>query len=170
MSLTTKVDTSRTDKTLNLKLKAIKDPRPFFRQLKIRQLRQTALTFRSLGDGAGTFRSVTWKPFASQHTRKDGTDVPAWGGVQRVHGMGSVLGRLRPSGKRVTESSKLLQDTGRLRGDAGTVSVINVREMKLATGLPYSVELNKEREFLFWEIPEDLDAARKMAERFIGRA
>jgi len=32
----------------------------------------------------GTYRGVAWKPFAPQYTRKDGTVVPAWGGVPRV--------------------------------------------------------------------------------------
>lgn len=49
--------------------------------------RQTALTdrtFEELGSGGGSYRGIVWDPPADQYTRKDGTVIPAWGGVPRV--------------------------------------------------------------------------------------
>ena len=54
-------------------------------------------TFKNNAKG-GTWRGVTWKYFAPQYTRKDGTVIPAWGGVAKVRGKGNVLGRKRASG------------------------------------------------------------------------
>lgn len=66
----------------------------------------------------GTVRGEDWAGFADQYTRADGTVIPAWGGVPKVRGKGTVKGKKRPSGKPVTQSSLLMQDTGMLRQSA----------------------------------------------------
>ena len=83
-------------------------------------IRRTQLTFSKLGKkGKSTpFREVLWRWFAPQYTRKDGTVVPAEGGVAKLRGRGVVKGRLRHSGKRVTSSSRTVQDRGTVKQSA----------------------------------------------------
>jgi phage gpG-like protein len=89
------------------------DARKLLNAVALYHLRQVSRTFQVQGarDGA-----PAWKPFSDQYTRvTDGVTVPAWGGVPKIRGKGLVKGRKRPSGKRITEQSKLLQDTGHLK-------------------------------------------------------
>ena len=135
-----------------------------FKRFRVYMLRQTGLTFRSLKRG-GTYRGVTWKPYADQYTRKtDGVTVPAWGKVRKVHGVGLVKGRLRPSGKRVTASSNLMRDTGRLSAAAGqTLSYRNRgKTMRMGTNVSYAEEQQKLRPFLFFQIPQDEEKLREL--------
>jgi len=138
---------------------------------------KTDRTFARLRRG-GTFRGVTWKPFAPQYTRKDGTVVPAWGGVPRVRTGRSartksgalrkggrvattrtkfVLGRLRPSGKRLTGASALLQDTMHVKKTATTVLRMTDNVLELGpTGTNYARAQQRGRPFLFFHLPKDL--------------
>ena len=115
----------------------------------------------------GTWRGVTWKYFAPQYTRKvrvggkslrvlevrvwGGEIVPAWGGVKNVRGKGKVLGRLRPSGKRVKKGDSIVQDTGTLRNNA-TLGVVHItkNKMRIGTNINYAAAQQKMRPFLFF--------------------
>jgi len=99
----------------------------------------------------GTWRGVTWKYFAPQYTRKDGTVIPAWGGVAKVRGKGNVLGRKRPSGARVKDGDSIVQDTGTLRNNATLgVSHITKTKMRIGTNINYAAAQQKMRPFLFF--------------------
>lgn len=145
---------------------------------------RTDSMFRHLRRG-GTHRGVTWKDWAPQYTRKDGTVVPAWGGVPRVRAgyiqsgkhkgermsrvSGKVKGRLRPSGKRVTQSSALMQDTMTMRGRAALVVRRNRNMLQLGPqGVNYAHDQNKRRQFLFFEIPPDAKEFGRIFARHIA--
>ena len=99
----------------------------------------------------GTWRGVTWKYFAPQYTRKDGTVIPAWGGVAKVRGKGKVLGRKRPSGARVQKGDSVVQDTGTLRNNA-TLGVVHItkNKMRIGNNINYAAAQQKMRPFLFF--------------------
>jgi len=62
----------------------VRDLRPAWNSFHDYMMGETGMTFRALAHG-GTYRGVTWKPFADQYTRNtDGVTVPAWGGVERI--------------------------------------------------------------------------------------
>lgn len=143
-----------------------------FKRFRVYMIRQTGLTFRTLKRG-GTFRGVTWKGFADQYTRKtDGVTVPAQGRVRKVHGVGLVKGRLRPSGKRVSASSNLMRDTGRLSAAAGqTLSFRNRgKTMRMGTNVSYAEEQQNLRPFLFFQVPQDEVVLREMFVEEFARA
>lgn len=155
---------------------------------------RTMLMFQRLRSG-GTYRGVTWKPFAPQYTRKDGTVVPAWGGVARVRAgfrkgatgdasrpgkrstgvrmsrvSGKVAGRLRPSGQRVTKSSALMQDTMTLRTRAALVVHRDRFVLQLGPqGARYARRQNSLRRFLFFDIPTDAKAIGRIFAEHIAR-
>jgi hypothetical protein len=92
------------------------DLSPVLRKFHAYHSREINSVFNQLGRG-GTYRGLTWKDFGASsmpHMRKDGK--------------GMTLGRKRPSGKRVSEQSKLLQDTGALRQDASTGVFVLTRD------------------------------------------
>lgn len=108
-------------------------------------------TFKNNAKG-GTWRGVTWKYFAPQYTRKDGTVIPAWGGVAKVRGKGNVLGRKRASGtSRVQKGDSIVQDTMTLRGNA-TLGVVHItkNKMRIGTNINYAAAQQKMRPFLFF--------------------
>lgn len=164
----------------------VKDPRPVLINFHGYMMRQTALTFRQLRRG-GTFRGVTWAPFKDQYTRKtDGAVVPAHGGtpkldVTKAKSRGlrvilersrvkypnpNVLGKMRPSGSRITQSSSLLVDTGQLRRSAGQHRVWEDGNftLRMATrGLSYAPRQHALRPILFYNIPEDHERLVEMA-------
>jgi len=154
-----------------------KDLTPAWRSIMAYADRNAQQTFRVLRHG-GTFRGVTWPWFAPQYTRKGGHDglgdrstIPAEGGVRKVYGSGMVKGRKRPSGRRITKSSNLMRDTGRLRGLAGPKNTSKWRITKTSlTGTiraPMAKKLNKQRPFWFWEARRDGKYIRDTVSRHI---
>lgn len=149
------------------------DLRPAFRNFEAHMLRRTALTFRRLGRG-GTFRGVNWPPFAPQYRRKDGTLIPAWGGVPKVRGKGTVKGKgrgqrvgdLKP--KRVTPSSRLLRSTGKLATAAMTRVHKTPTVLVMDTPVKYARRQHSMRPFQFFEDPHDVDALRRFLMRRLG--
>jgi len=130
------------------------------KQFGVYMIQRTKQTFIMLGKG-GTFRGVTWKPFANQYVRKDGTVIPAWGGIEKVKGKGKVLGRLRPSKKRVTEQSELLRDTVQLYAAIPSGMIVDDEGLHIATSKEYGVYQQRTRPFLFFEVPKDINELRK---------
>lgn len=142
----------------------LKDARPVLRKFHVHMLMRTGQTFRALRRG-GTYRGVTWDQWADQYTRKtDGVTVPAWGGVAKVRGKGTVQGRKRPSRKRVTPSSSLLRDTGRLAAAAGLTARFDRGGQSLhmiTTNVEYGPQQQERRPFLFFA-PDDAEAAEQI--------
>lgn len=150
--------------------------------------------FRRAGSGekGGKHRGVAWAGFAPQYTRKDGTVIPAWGGVKRVakgrvhignrlnerrtaffrvHNRitGKVQGRLRPSGTRITKGSRLMQDTNTLRARAALVIDINQFRGRLGPqGVKYAAKQNAIRPFLFF-IQKDANKYSNILRRFLRK-
>lgn len=150
-----------------------------FKRFRVYTLQQTGLTFRALKQG-GHYRGVDWRWYKDQYTRKaDGVTVPAEGGsprvgrgwkqiasdlktrkavmVQHKNVTGNVKGKKRGSGKRVTKSSHLLRDTGRLSAAAGaTLSFQRQgKTMILGTNVAYAEAQQARRPFLFFQVPQD---------------
>lgn len=114
----------------------------------------------------GFFFGEKWEPMKPQYTRKDGTEVPAWGGVPRVNkgfGLkrrgGSVKGKKRPSGQRVKASSVMMQDTGNMRNSMlGTPLELTKNHIRVGphgVSEEYAGEQDAMRPFAFWQIPQD---------------
>ena len=118
--------------------------------------------FARLRNG-GTHRGVTWRYFADQYTRKaDGVTVPAWGGVQRLRGRGTVQGRKRPSGARVKQGDAIMQDTNTLRSRA--LASVRITRFRLVMGnnLTYGAAQQAMRPYAFFHLPDDLDMIRRV--------
>lgn len=114
---------------------------PTLKQWHTEMIPRVDRTF-DLAGGAGSgmvggydpFREIRWAPFSPQYTRKGGDVIPAWGGVpQKRNPNKEVKGRLRPSGKRIDESSRLNQDTGRFRQRAIT-GFVKIDETSIVYG------------------------------------
>jgi hypothetical protein len=155
--------------------KKMSNLRPFFINFQTYMQSVTGNTFKRLKKG-GTFRGVTWNPFAPQYIRKDGTVVPAEGGIQKVRGEGMVKGRLRgEEGKsdayRVKSTSNLLRNTATLQNSALNKISKTKTKMIMDTGgkaAKYAGWQNQIRPFQFFEIPKDEKVAQRMLEKYIN--
>lgn len=163
-------DSDHQKKSLRLEQR-LKRPQALLKRIHVYILGKTAQTFRRLRRG-GRFRGVFWPPFEAQYERKtDGVVVPAWGGVHKVNFRRTkrgtiakrqspfVQGRLRPSGRRVTETSNLMRDTGRMAQAAGQTRLWRDRGRTLLMdthNVDYAPEQQAMRPFLFFDIPTDL--------------
>ena len=125
-------------------------------------------TFQRLRNG-GSYRGVTWRGWAPQYTRKDGTVVPAWGGIPKVRGTGLVQGRLRPSGRRVAAGDALMQDTGTMKSRAALVMRRTRERLELGPqGVRYAADQDRRRQFLYFEIEKDLPTLVKIMVRHLA--
>jgi hypothetical protein len=139
------------------------DVRPIWREFAQYMRVVTDNTFKRLRHG-GTYRGVHWAYFAPQYTRKtDGVTVPAWGGVPKIVGTGTVKGRLRPSGARVSAGDSVVQDSGVLRSRAALVVHEGKQLLRLMPqGVSYAKYQNRRRPFLFFT-PKDAEQLIKIA-------
>jgi len=173
MSIKIKIDDADMERLRLSVRERLTDPRPVLKKFHRYMLGRTGRTFRALRRG-GTFRGVTWDGYKDQYTRKtDGVTVPAWGGVPKLRGGGLVLGRLRPSGTRVTPSSNLLRDTGRLARAAGATPRWGNggRTLHMDTNnVKYGPKQQELRSFLFFELPEDGQYLQRLALRHLEGA
>ena len=114
-------------------------------------LRRTALMFTKLGRKGNTapFRETVWPWFAPQYTRKDGTVVPAEGGVAKVRGEGVIKGRKRHSGTRVTARSMIMSDRGTMRNAVLARYRIGTHYATMKTPPKYAEFQNNLRRFMF---------------------
>lgn len=116
------------------------------------------MSYRKLWPSGANFRgAIFWKSPAPKHTRKDGTKVPPWGQIMSiVRPKRSLLGRLRPSGARVTPFSRMMQDTGNMIQAFLTAPTIGPTKdyIVFAVENDYAVEQNGMRPFDQF-IPED---------------
>ena len=143
-----------------------------------RYMRQVILQqFKDAGHG-GTHRGVNWDQkgtrfpesrdhFAPLYKRKDGTLVPAWGGISAIIGRRRMVkGRLRHSGQHVKQKSNVMQDTGELMSQAGRTFHItgdkNERVWISTKGRAYFSIQHDMRPWMFFT-QVDLDNFRQMA-------
>jgi hypothetical protein len=128
-------------------------------------IRRTQLTFSKLGKRNNTtpFREMIWKWFAIQYTRKDGTIVPAEGGVAKASGKGVVKGRLRHGPKmnnRVTARSMMMQNNRTMAQAALSRLRMGTDYLIAQTPVPYSKYQQAMRPFAFL-VQEDVEFLRK---------
>lgn len=138
------------DDGVSLKVKdmavKIEDNRDLLEDFHARMVSRIDRTFELAGGpgsvsegGYDPFRDITWAPLAAQRKRTDGTLIPAWGGTAKKRGKGLTKGKLRPSGRRISENDGLNQDTGRFRQRAATGYVhISRDRLTFGPGLIYS--------------------------------
>jgi len=144
--------------------------RAVFKEFGVYMRQVTDNTFIKLRHG-GSFRGVTWSYFAPQYTRKtDGVTVPAWGGVPKLHGGGTVQGRKRPSGQFVKEGDSIMQDLGTMRSRAALTMFLGNDKIELGPqGVRYAAEQNAMRPFLFFDVPQDANQLLKIALRHLKK-
>lgn len=143
--------------------------RPVFREFAQYMRVQTESMFRKLRKG-GRHRGVLWKYFAPQYVRKDGTVVPAWGGIPKVRGKGKVKGRLRPSGARVTSRAALMRDTGTMSSRAALVLRNQRTRLVLGPqGVNYAEYQQGLRRFLFFHEPRDTRQLGRILSRHLRK-
>ena len=145
------------DNALRTTLKRIQSraeaPARLFRRIWRDQQTKTQLMFSRLGRGDGRYRGEYWPPFARLYIRKTtGQEIPAWGGVPKIRGEGTVKGRKRPSGTRITPQSLLMRDTGYLASAAASAFRIDRRGTRATIGTPvkYAWKQNEMRRFMKW--------------------
>ena len=145
------------------------DVRPIWREFAAYMRVVTDNTFKALRHG-GNYRGVRWDYFAPQYTRKtDGVTVPAWGGVPKLVGTGTVKGRLRPSGARVSAGDSVVQDSGVLRSRAALVVHEGKQLLRLMPqGVSYAFYQERRRPFLFFT-PKDAQSLIKIAVRQLSK-
>lgn len=158
--LTIRADTKKAVIFLDDLQDKVDDLRPVFRNFQTYMLSQTVLTFKELRQG-GSFRGVRWKWFAPQYKRRDGTVIPAEGGVAKIRGKGLVKGKLRGGKKtdphRVQSSSSLLADTSEMRNAAVTIQRISKNRLVMDTPVDYAARQHALRPFQFFEDPKDVN-------------
>lgn len=106
--------------------------------------------FQTRVGSGGTVRGVNWNEMATYYTRRDGTKVPAWGGIPKVRGDGLVLGRKRKgSAGRVTQDKRFLEPwTGR---SVFRYVSMAPNHMKIGSSKQKHIAaFNARRQFLFW--------------------
>lgn len=159
------------DKAAHLRIENLKENlqelQPVFVNFQAYMKRRQALMFRRLRKG-GSFRGVTWRPFANLYTRKStGETIPAWGGVERLDGQGLVLGRKRTSGKRITKNSSIMRDRGRLAIASLSDHTITSNTLTMDTPEEYAKYQNAARPFQFFEVPKDTRTLQRLIKKQI---
>jgi hypothetical protein len=143
--------------------------RPVFISFQAYMQRRLTMMFSRLKRG-GKYRGVTWRWFAIQYVRKDGTVVPAEGGIKKVRGGGVVQGRKRQSGKRINKNSSLMQDVVTMKNAVLSQQRIRARILVMDTPTDYAEYQHALRPFQFFEQPKDSDVLADMLNRRLGRA
>ena len=168
MALRIEIRTDELDRDVGDIRARLADPTPVFNRFAQYMRVKTDSTFDQLRRG-GTYRGVTWDGFAPQYTRKDGTVIPAHGGIAKVRGGGVVQGRMRPSGQRLNAGDSIMQDTGTMRSRAALVMNQTRRTLTLGPqGVQYAAAQHAKRPFLFFT-DADADMLAKFAVEHIGR-
>ena len=165
------IDTDEISKLFDDAEKVFDDVRPIFREFSLYMRQVTDNTFKKLRHG-GSYRGVKWEYFAPQYTRKtDGVTVPAWGGVPKLHGTGTVQGRKRPSGPRVKAGDSVVQDSGTLRARAALVTALKKNRVEMGPqGVAYAAAQAALRPFVFFSIPKDSEALLSIAMKHLDKA
>ena len=118
----------------------------------------------------GKYRGATWRWFAIQYVRRDGTVIPAEGGIRKVRGQGTVKGRKRHSGRRIKKDSSLMQDTAVMKNAVLAQQRIRGRILVMDTPTDYAGFQHRLRPFQFFEHPKDTNILADMLSKRLGRA
>lgn len=160
----------KTNARLQNILDRVDDFSPIWAEITAYMQGKISLQFVDNRAGRATVRSSFWPWFAPQYTRKDGTMVPAEGGISRLDGKGLVLGRLRDSTKqRISADSNLMRNTGIMFGSLLNSPVKTKKSLKLLSGdksekLSYQ---NRLRPFLYFEDDVDTEIIGQLAIRHV---
>lgn len=175
------LDDKKAQGLLRAKVRKHRDVRPALLKIQHYMVTRIALQFQKLHKG-GRDRGVHWRDLQGRpgkrqragYSTRDGaqggyrqgvySDVATRrirGGV--ITGGESTLGALRPSGKRVTADSAVMQDTGRLLRSAGKwIKRLSWNRIDFGTNVNYAARQDKMRRFMFFQIPRDLNEARRI--------
>lgn len=178
------LDDRKVKRLMRAKVKKHRDVRPALLRIQHYIIARIGLQFQRLSKG-GRFRGVYWPDLKGRpgertgfgHSTRDGafggyrtgvySDVATRkikGGV-RTSGE-KTLGALRPSGKRITDDSAVMIDTGTMLRKAGKwIARLTRNEIQFGTNLSYAAAQDELRPFMFFQIPRDLNEARRICMR-----
>jgi hypothetical protein len=157
---------------LQARSRTMSNPVPFYVNFHAYMVSRILSMFRRLKRG-GSYRGETWRWFAPQYRRKDGTIIPAEGGVPYASGKGRVKGRLRGGGRsdadRVTASSSLMRHHGTMANSV--LSRVKMRRsvMVMDTPVKYAAYQHGIRPFQFFETPADTKMASRLYLKYLNK-
>lgn len=148
----------------------IEDGRPIWREFASWWKMQVDTAWNQVKASGGTFRGMRWTGMKAQYTRKDGTVVPAWGGVPKVRGRGKVKGRMRPSRTRVKQTSVMMADTGDMRRRLTQPTALTAKLLRYEHGVDYGEVQDARRPIISkgWR-PEDGRKLIAIAEKHVEK-
>lgn len=184
------MDATKANRRLKALSERAEDARPWLRKFRLYMIARTRLMFGRLRKG-GRYRGVYWPDIKGRPHARTGrggyvTREGAFGGYSagvysdttsrrtlggRRNTGYRTLGALRPSGKRVTDNSAVMQDTGTLLRRAGQwIKRMNHNEIVFGVGnLIYAAPQNRMRPFMFFELPRDLNEGRRLCKEHFAR-
>lgn len=109
----------------------------------------------------GTARGVRWDGYAPQYTRRDGSTVPAWGGVAKVRGKGTVQGKRNGSGRIISKGSRMLANVK--PGSLLTVHHRDNNSISIGPTSGFAARMNTMRQFAFYQEPRDVEKLERIA-------
>lgn len=175
------VETTKAQRFLRAKAERAGDARPALKKVQKYVIARIKLQFHKLSRG-GTFRGVRWADLQGRPGERKREGYSTRGGpfggyrkgvysdlaTRKVRGGTRTTGRytlgaMRPSGKRVTASSAVMHDTGKLLRSAGQfIRLLTPNQIVFGTNLLYAGPQEKRRPFMFFELPRDLDEAQRI--------
>ncbi len=178
------LDDRKIKRVLRAKVKKHRDVRPALLKIQHYIVARIGLQFARLSKG-GRFRGVRWPDLQGRPGKRVGFGYSTRGGAFGGYRTGvysdvathqlrggartsgeQTLGALRPSGKRITNDSSVMQDTGTLLRKAGKwISRLTRNEIQFGTNLSYAAAQDELRPFMFFQIPRDLNEARRICIR-----
>lgn len=178
------LDDRKVKRLLRAKARKHRDVRPALLKFQHYIVARIALQFQRLSKG-GRFRGVYWPDLQGRPGKRQRAGISTRGGAfggyrpgvysdlatRRVRGGTRTggemaLGALRPSGKRVTTDSAVMQDTGTLLRKAGKwIKMLTWNRIDFGTNLSYAAAQDEMRPFMFFQIPRDLNEARRICMR-----
>ncbi len=131
----------------------------------MRQIKQSTVS------SGGQSRGTSWTPYKPYYTRRDGTVVPAWGGIAKIHGQGDVKGRKRHNQTRISANDRFfagVKSPGSLVRRRITVGP-NDATLTFRTTAALSTAQNAMRPFLFFQSGKDLGVMQRIFQRWFDR-
>lgn len=183
------VDDKKARRLLRVKSRKVRDVRPMLLKFQKYIIARIRIQFHKLRKG-GKFRGVFWADLQGRPGSRKRAGISTRGGAfggyragvrwdiatRKVKGGTRTggkytLGAMRPSGKRVTADSAVMDDTGTLKRKAGTwIKRLTRNEIVFGTNLLYAGPQDARRRFMFFELPRDLNVARRLCvEHFRSR-
>ncbi len=136
----------------------------YFTNQIMRQIKSSTVS------GGGNARGTTWDPYKPYYTRRDGTVVPAWGGIPKVRGSGEVKGRKRHNQTRIGPRDHLfggVKNAGSLVRRRITASETDAT-LTVRTSAAVAAAQNEARPFMFFQA-KDLGVLERIFTRWFTR-